>query len=115
MAHPHDRPHEHGHAHAAPASQEPPRPRGRRLTRNRQAVWEVFAAEPDRHLSADDVVERLRSRLPRVVPSTVYRTLDRLVADDVLTRTDLGSKRSDDELVREHAHHHVVCERCERR
>ena len=85
---------------------------GRRLTRQRRVIWEVLVAEPGRHLSAEDVVERVRERLPGVNTSTVYRTLEILVDDGLLLRTDLGGDRAYYEPVRDHQHHHVVCERC---
>jgi Fur family ferric uptake transcriptional regulator len=85
---------------------------GRRLTRQRRVIWDVLDADPDAHLSAEDIVERVRRRLPRVNTSTVYRTLEILVHDGLLLRTDLGGDRAYYELVREHRHHHVICERC---
>jgi len=85
---------------------------GRRLTRQRRVIWNVLLAEPDGHLSAEEIVERVRKRLPRVNTSTVYRTLEILVDDGLVLRTDLGGDRAYYEPAREHSHHHVVCERC---
>jgi Fur family ferric uptake transcriptional regulator len=75
-------------------------------------IWQTFTADPDRHLSADDVVESVRIRIPHVNPSTVYRTLDLLVEEGLLSRADLGADRSYYELALEHVHHHLVCENC---
>jgi Fur family ferric uptake transcriptional regulator len=100
------------HAHDISAGPSDLRAKGRRLTRQRQLIWETFTAEPERHLSAEDVVERVRGRLPHVNPSTVYRTLELLVDEGLLLRTDLGGDRAYYEPAREHAHHHLVCERC---
>jgi Fur family ferric uptake transcriptional regulator len=100
------------HEHGPPPHPAHLRQSGRRLTRQRQAIWEALLAEPDEHLSADDVVERVRSRLPLVNASTVYRTLDLLVEEGLLLRTDLGADRAYYEPAHEHPHHHVVCERC---
>ena len=58
------------------------------------------------------MVERVRDQLPQVNASTVYRTLELLVAEGLLLRTDLGSDRAYYEPAREHAHHHLVCRRC---
>jgi Fur family transcriptional regulator, ferric uptake regulator len=88
------------------------RAKGRRLTRQRQLIWETLAAEPERHLSAEDVVERVRTEMPDVNTSTIYRTLELLVAEGLLLRTDLGGDRAYFELSHEHSHHHLVCERC---
>ncbi len=100
--------HDHGHP-SDPASL---RGSGRRLTRQRQAIWAAFLDEPDRHLSADDVVEHVRAELPGVNPSTVYRTLALLVEERLLLRTELGTDRAYYEPAHEHPHHHLVCERC---
>jgi Fur family transcriptional regulator, ferric uptake regulator len=103
---------DHGHPHGAPAGPASLRSRGRRLTRQRQLIWEALVAEPDAHLSAEDVAARVRERSPAVNPSTVYRTLELLVEEGLVRRTDLGSSRSFYEPVHEHPHHHLVCERC---
>lgn len=100
------------HTHATPAGPGDLRARGKRLTRQRQLIWEALTAESDRHLSAEGVVERVRSQLPHVSASTVYRTLELLVDEGLLLRTDLGTDRAYYEPAREHAHHHLVCERC---
>ena len=106
-------PSEDVHEHAPERGPEALRSQGRRLTRQRQAIWEALVAEPDRHLSADEIVGRVRSQLPDVNPSTVYRTLDLLVDEGLLLRTDLGADRAYYEPAREHPHHHVICERCQ--
>ena len=98
----------HGHTHEAPAGPAELRSRGRRLTRQRRLIWEALVAEPDVHLSADDVVERVGG----VDPSTVYRTLELLVEEGLVRRTDLGAGRAFYEPAHEHPHHHLVCERC---
>jgi Fe2+ or Zn2+ uptake regulation protein len=100
------------HVHTPSSDPSELRAKGRRLTRQRQLIWETFTADSEQHLSADDVVERARARLPRVNASTIYRTLDLLVEEGFLLRTDLGGDRAYYEPAREHAHHHLVCERC---
>jgi Fe2+ or Zn2+ uptake regulation protein len=102
------------HVHAPRVGPSELRARGRRLTRQRQLIWDAFTADPEEHLSADDVVERVRAQLPQVNASTIYRTLDLLVDDGLLLRTDLGGDRAYYEPAREHAHHHLVCENCGR-
>jgi Fur family ferric uptake transcriptional regulator len=102
------RPHDHSVSHGPSEL----RAKGRRLTRQRQLIWDTFAAQPERHLSAEDVVERVRDQLPQMNASTVYRTLDLLVSEGLLLRTDLGTDRAFFEPAREHAHHHLVCEQC---
>jgi Fur family transcriptional regulator, ferric uptake regulator len=100
------------HVHEAGVGPGELRAKGRRLTRQRALIWEALTADPDHHLSADDVVERVRAELPQVNASTIYRTLDLLVAEGLILRTDLGGDRAYYEPAHEHAHHHLVCESC---
>ena len=100
------------HEHGVSTDPSELRAKGRRVTRQRRLIWDALSADPERHLSADDVVTSVRAELPRVNPSTVYRTLDLLVAEGLLRRTDLGSGRAFYEVAHEHPHHHVVCESC---
>ena len=72
----------------------PLRDRGRRLTRQRVVICGVLAAQADAHLSAEEVAERVRQALPDVNASTVYRTLDLLVEEGLVRRTDLGQGRA---------------------
>jgi Fe2+ or Zn2+ uptake regulation protein len=64
------------------------------------------------HVTADDVLAHAKARYPSINPSTVYRTLDALVAAGIARRTDLGSDRLYFEIVRQHRHHHAVCQVC---
>ena len=104
--------HGRNHVHTVPAGPASLRSRGRRLTKQRQLIWEALVAEPAAHLAAEDLVERVRARLPRTNASTVYRTLELLVDEGLVTRADLGAGRTFYEPAAEHVHHHLVCERC---
>ena len=85
---------------------------GRRLTAQRSVIWDVLVERGDGHVSAAEVADLVRARSPDVHRSTVYRTLDVLVEDGLVLRTDLGGDRSYYELASEHHHHHVVCSEC---
>jgi Fur family ferric uptake transcriptional regulator len=96
----------HDHAHELPGA-DALRAHGRRVTRQRRLIWDALTAEPDSHVSADEIAGRTG-----LDASTVYRTLDVLVREGLATRTDLGTGRAFFEPAQEHLHHHVVCERC---
>jgi Fur family ferric uptake transcriptional regulator len=96
------------HVHARSSGPRDLRAKGKRLTRQRELIWAAFTDAPEEHLSADDVVERVRG----VNASTIYRTLELLVEEGFLRRNDLGGDRRYYELARDHAHHHLVCESC---
>ena len=66
----------------------------------------------DAHVSAAELADAVHERAPELHRSTVYRTLDVLVEDGLVLRTDLGGDRSYYELAAEHHHHHVVCTSC---
>jgi Fur family ferric uptake transcriptional regulator len=88
------------------------RARGRRLTRQRRVIWDTLLESRHRHVSAADIADAVRARDPRLHQATIYRTLDALVADGLLLRSDLGADHRYYELPGEHRHHHIVCHSC---
>jgi Fur family ferric uptake transcriptional regulator len=104
----HERPH-HDHADAEARVEEilgRLRAAGGRVTAGRRAIVAGLYSGDDHHVTAEDLAARVA-----VDRSTVYRTLDALERLDVVARVDLGQGRAVYHLV-DHAHHHLVCERC---
>lgn len=89
------------------------RAHGYRLTPRRLMVVEVLSKEPG-HMTGDDILARVREEHPSTDKTTVYRTLELLSSLGMVAVTDMGSGRMEYELVR-HAHHHLICERCNTR
>lgn len=87
------------------------RSRDWRLSAQRRAVAEVLAGD-NLHLSAEEVHDLARARLPEISRATVYNTLNELVAMGELIVVDVvdGPKRYDPNATAEHDH--LVCERC---
>jgi Fe2+ or Zn2+ uptake regulation protein len=87
--------------------------RGRewRLSPQRRVVAEVFAGD-HMHLTAEEVHDLARRRLPEISRATVYNTLNELAAMGELLEVDVvgGAKRYDPNV--SDAHDHLVCERC---
>ncbi len=54
-------------------------------TRQRATILEILK-ENSAHLSARDIIERLKSRGEKIGPATVYRTLDRLCEQGVIKK-----------------------------
>ena len=104
--------HPHGHAHPSPRGPADLRSRGRRLTRQRALIWAALTAEPDAHVSALEVAAHVQAELPGVNLSTIYRTLDLLVSEGLVLRTELGAGQVVYEPAHDHLHHHVVCRSC---
>jgi Fur family ferric uptake transcriptional regulator len=65
-------------------------------------------------LSAQETHERLRAAGARVGIASVYRVLDLLAAEGLLTRIDLGDGIARFEPARPggHHHHHLICGDC---
>ncbi len=67
------------------------------------------------HLTADQILTRVRGRLPSISPATVYNTLHDLVEMGLLRELDLGlgfeERRYDVVMER---HDHMICLRCGR-
>lgn len=87
------------------------RHRGWRLSAQRRAVAESLAGDHV-HLTAEQVHDLARARLPEISRATVYNTLNELVDMGELIVVDVvdGPKRYDPNTA---AHHdHLVCEQC---
>lgn len=73
-------------------------------------------AEQDCCATAQEIHERLRAGGSRVGLASVYRTLDLLQRNDLVTRVDTGdgtARYEPHDPTGEH-HHHLVCTRCGR-
>lgn len=74
---------------------------------------EVLAKE-HAHLTSVQVFDEIRSRLPAVNQSTVYRALTRLTHTGKISVSDMGTGSAVYELVSNEIHHHLVCQKCGR-
>ncbi len=81
------------------------------MTTQRRVILEEMLASKD-HPSADEVYERVIRRLSATSRTTVYRTLDTLVAMGLITKT-CHPGRSVRYDSRTEVHHHLVCLRCD--
>lgn len=83
-----------------------------RQTRQRAAVIEVLRASRS-HPDAAWIHAQVRQSLPSVSLGTVYRTLDALVRDGVVTTIErVGQATRYDYKHEGDAHHHAVCRKC---
>lgn len=87
------------------------RQRGHRLTPQREMILSVIC-ESDGHISADDILKRVRKRYPYLNKSAVYRTLDLLTRLCLVNPTDFGQGRVEYEVHQHPHHHHLVCRQC---
>jgi Fe2+ or Zn2+ uptake regulation protein len=82
------------------------------LTRQRQVVLEVVMGA-DRHLTAQEIYDRVRQILPGTAYATVYNALAYLVERGLIQEVRLGEGPA---LYDRNAsrHDHLVCRRCRR-
>jgi len=77
----------------------------------RDAVIEAFFGSGG-HVSLNELIERVRVVVPRVGPSTVYRTMRLLVDTGFAEARDFDGQRTRYEPVHAGRHHHVICTGC---
>jgi Fur family ferric uptake transcriptional regulator len=87
------------------------REKGHRLTPQREMILAVVC-ESDSHLSADEILKRVRKRYPYINKSAVYRTLDLLARLGFVNPTDFGQGRVEYEVHQHPHHHHLLCRNC---
>src|SRR5512140_1892780 len=87
------------------------RQRGHRLTPQREMVLSVVCAN-EGHISADEILKRVRKRYPYLNKSAVYRTLDLLTRVNLVHPTDLGQGCTEYEIHQHPHHHHLLCRHC---
>lgn len=87
--------------------------RGYRLTPQRLMV--VAAIEDAHsHISAEEIYEQVIQRYPQMNISTVYRTLELMKEQGLVTETDMGDGRVRYHCMGKGHHHHLVCQKCGR-
>jgi Fur family ferric uptake transcriptional regulator len=76
-----------------------------------QLILSLFDQGED-HLTAQEVYNHLKPRLPAVNPSTVYRALERLAVAGKVSVSDMGQGAAVYQAVQTSPHHHLVCQGC---
>lgn len=89
--------------------------KGYKLTVQRKAIIDVFLESEDKHMSPEEVYDRVKGKYPDIGLATVYRALQlfeklgvlyRLNFDDGCSRYELCTKKTG------HQHHHLICLNC---
>jgi Fur family ferric uptake transcriptional regulator len=81
-----------------------------RQTRQLAAVYDIVNAARD-HPTAEEVLARVRRRIPRVSLGTVYRNLQKLAAQQRVLIVHLADRTARYDGMLEN-HDHFVCEHC---
>jgi Fur family ferric uptake transcriptional regulator len=90
------------------------KPEGGKRSSKREQIVNVFLGQ-EGHLSADDLVDRIRSEDHRISRATVYRTLQWMVDAGIARKVDFGEGRFRFEpSYRQPRHFHLICKTCHR-
>jgi Fur family peroxide stress response transcriptional regulator len=84
--------------------------RKQRKTKQLELIWEAVKDETS-HPTADQIFLNVRGTLSNISLGTVYRNLQKLVADGRLQVVTVGRAQHFDPLVTEHQH--FICENCD--
>jgi Fur family transcriptional regulator, ferric uptake regulator len=88
-------------------------PAGGKRSSKREQIVGVFLRQ-DGHLSADDLVDRIREQDHRISRATVYRTLQWMVDAGIASKVDFGEGRFRYEpSYRQPRHFHLICKSCQ--
>jgi Fur family ferric uptake transcriptional regulator len=81
-----------------------------RITRQRAIILDTLAKSKN-HLTADEIYERVRPKMPHISLGTVYRNLDFLCEQGLINKLELGGNMRRYEC-RMECHYHVRCIEC---
>jgi len=89
------------------------KPAGGKRSGKREQIVDVFLRQ-EGHLSADDLVDRIRQEDHRISRATVYRTLQWMVEAGIARKVDFGEGRFRFEpSYRQPRHFHLICKGCQ--
>ena len=84
--------------------------KGLKLTPQRRLIVDILH-ETHQHLTSEEIIAYVQSRMPGVHKSTIYRTLELLEEAGCVYKSEMG-----DQFIYHHAeeghHHHLVCSKC---
>lgn len=84
--------------------------KGFKLTPQRRLITDIIH-NADYHLTAEEIISHVQSKMPGVNKSTIYRTLEILEQNGCVVKSE-----SEDHFIYHHAeeghHHHLVCRQC---
>ena len=82
---------------------------GLKVTLPRVRILEIFEQSSERHLSAEDIYNKIREAGDEVGLATVYRVLTQFESAGILMKQNFEDNFSVYELVSEDHHDHMVC------
>lgn len=87
---------------------------GYKLTKQRRIIYKVIINNRDKHLSPEDIYEKVKHKYPEIGLTTVYRTLQLFEELGLMYKMNFNDGCSRYELKKntnDH-HHHLICLKC---
>jgi Fur family ferric uptake transcriptional regulator len=81
-----------------------------KLTPQRRLIVEVIHTAGG-HITAEDIISDVQTRMPGINKSTVYRTLDLLEETGCVVKSEMGNQSVYHHAEEGH-HHHLICVQC---
>ena len=82
---------------------------GLKVTLPRVRILEIFGSSVEKHLSAEDIYNKIRESGDEVGLATVYRVLTQFESAGILMKQNFEDNYSVYELVSDDHHDHMVC------
>lgn len=89
--------------------------KGYKLTPQRRSIVDTIIDNEGKHLTAEEIYDKVKISCPEIGLATVYRTILLLEELGVISRLDLNDGCSRYEIVHSdetHRHHHLICNTC---
>lgn len=84
--------------------------KGLKLTPQRRVIVDIIHDTGD-HLTAEEIISYVHSKMPRVNKSTIYRTLELLEKNECVFKSESGNQTIYHHAEEGH-HHHLICQQC---
>ena len=84
---------------------------GLKVTNPRSKILDVLQSNPDMHLSADEIHNKLVDHNESIGLATVYRVLTQLELAGLIQKNQFSDNQSSYEIKKQH-HDHLICTKC---
>ncbi len=84
---------------------------GLKVTHPRTKILDILQSNPDMHLSADEIHNKLVEHSESIGLATVYRVLTQLEIAGLIQKNQFSDNQSSYEIKKQH-HDHLICTKC---
>ena len=84
---------------------------GLKVTHPRTKILDILQSNPDMHLSADEIHNKLVDHNESIGLATVYRVLTQLEVSGLIQKNQFSDNQSSYEIKKQH-HDHLICTKC---